>query len=67
MNSLVLSRIGSNINVRICILFQTWPSDALEMVANKFLEDVELEDAVRAGVVSMCKMFHESVFTLSDR
>ena len=46
---------------------QTWPSDALEMVANKFLEEVELEDAVRAGVVFMCKMFHESVFSLSDK
>ena len=51
----------------MCIMFQTWPSDALEMVANKFLEEVELEDAVRTGVVSMCKMFHESVFLLSDR
>ncbi|XP_053383461.1 dynein axonemal heavy chain 3-like [Mercenaria mercenaria] len=47
--------------------FQTWPSDALEMVANKFLEDVELEDNIRLGVVSMCKVFHESVFTLSER
>ena len=37
------------------------------MVANKFLEEVELEDNIRAGVVSMCKVFHESVFTLSDR
>ncbi|XP_028942182.1 dynein heavy chain 3, axonemal-like, partial [Antrostomus carolinensis] len=27
--------------------FQTWPTDALEMVANKFLEDVELEDDIR--------------------
>lgn len=27
--------------------FQAWPKDALEMVANKFLEDVELEDDVR--------------------
>lgn len=27
--------------------FQTWPTDALEMVATKFLEDVELEDDIR--------------------
>ena len=54
--------------ISFCILpFQTWPSDALEMVANKFLEEVELEDNVRKGVVSMCKMFHESVFSLSDK
>ncbi|NWJ00116.1 DYH3 protein, partial [Crypturellus undulatus] len=45
--------------------FQTWPTDALEMVANKFLEDVELEDDIRKGVVSMCKYFQESVRKLS--
>lgn len=27
--------------------FQVWPLDALEMVAHKFLEDVELEYEVR--------------------
>lgn len=27
--------------------FQSWPTDALEMVANKFLEDVELDDNIR--------------------
>ncbi|XP_052264555.1 dynein axonemal heavy chain 3-like isoform X1 [Dreissena polymorpha] len=47
--------------------FQTWPSDALEMVANKFFEEIEMEDTLRAGVVFMCKVFHESVFKLSDR
>ncbi|NXU51136.1 DYH3 protein, partial [Turnix velox] len=46
--------------------FQTWPTDALEMVANKFLEDVELEDDIRKEVVSMCKYFQESVRELSD-
>uniref|UniRef100_A0A8C3L813 Dynein axonemal heavy chain 3 n=1 Tax=Chrysolophus pictus TaxID=9089 RepID=A0A8C3L813_CHRPC len=45
--------------------FQTWPADALEMVANKFLEDVELEDDIRKEVVSMCKYFQESVRELS--
>ncbi|XP_074961219.1 dynein axonemal heavy chain 3 [Phalacrocorax aristotelis] len=45
--------------------FQTWPTDALEMVANKFLEDVELEDDVRKEVVAMCKYFQESVRELS--
>ncbi|XP_032303513.1 dynein heavy chain 3, axonemal isoform X3 [Coturnix japonica] len=45
--------------------FQTWPADALEMVANKFLEDVELEDDIRKEVVSMCKYFQETVRELS--
>ncbi|XP_051969464.1 dynein axonemal heavy chain 3 [Xyrauchen texanus] len=47
--------------------FQTWPKDALEMVANKFLEDVDLEDNIRTEVVEMCKTFQESVRELSER
>ncbi|XP_042639137.1 dynein axonemal heavy chain 3 [Orycteropus afer afer] len=45
--------------------FQSWPTDALELVANKFLEDVELDDNIRTEVVSMCKYFQESVRNLS--
>lgn len=37
------------------------------MVANKFLEEVELEDNLRTESVSMCKYFHESVRQLSVR
>uniref|UniRef100_A0A5S6LE06 Protein MCM10 homolog n=1 Tax=Xenopus tropicalis TaxID=8364 RepID=A0A5S6LE06_XENTR len=47
--------------------FQTWPTDALEMVANKFLEDVALDDDIRKEVVSMCKYFQETVKQMSDR
>ncbi|XP_076997717.1 dynein axonemal heavy chain 3 [Tamandua tetradactyla] len=45
--------------------FQSWPTDALELVANKFLEDVDLDDNIRIEVVSMCKYFQESVRNLS--
>ncbi|ELK12135.1 Dynein heavy chain 3, axonemal [Pteropus alecto] len=45
--------------------FQSWPTDALELVANKFLEDVELDDNIRREVVSMCKYFQENVKELS--
>ncbi|XP_057310450.1 dynein axonemal heavy chain 3-like isoform X2 [Hydractinia symbiolongicarpus] len=47
--------------------FQAWPDDALEMVANKFLQDVEMEEHVRNASVVMCKSFHESVRKLSER
>ncbi|XP_050953838.1 dynein axonemal heavy chain 3 [Labeo rohita] len=47
--------------------FQAWPKDALEMVANKFLEDLDLEDNIRMEVVEMCKTFQESVQELSER
>ena len=47
--------------------FQPWPEDALEMVANKFLEDVNLDFDVKNSVVKMCKNFHTSVTSLSDK
>ena len=47
--------------------FQAWPNDALEMVANKFLEDVDMSEEMRRQCVSMCQHFHQSVRTLSDR
>ena len=47
--------------------FQAWPADALEIVAQRFLEDVELSDELRASCVKMCQEFHESTRTLSVR
>ncbi|KAM7329251.1 hypothetical protein ACRRTK_010864 [Alexandromys fortis] len=74
--SLAMSPIGDAFRTRLrmfpslincCTIdwFQSWPTDALELVANKFLEDVELDDSIRTEVVSMCKYFQESVKTLS--
>ncbi len=37
------------------------------MVANTSLADVELEEAVRISIVTICKSFHESVRLLSER
>jgi dynein heavy chain len=31
--------------------FTSWPEDALEMVAKKFLEEVDLEDEIRTNCV----------------
>jgi dynein heavy chain, axonemal len=45
--------------------FQVWPEDALDMVASKFLEDVELENEVRRNVIKMCKSFHVTARSLS--
>lgn len=57
--SLAMSPIGDAFRTRLrmfpslincCTIdwFQSWPTDALELVANKFLEDVELDDNIRA-------------------
>ena len=37
------------------------------MVANKFLEELDMEDKMRTQCVSMCQHFHQSVRTLSDQ
>ncbi|XP_055958183.1 dynein axonemal heavy chain 3 [Patella vulgata] len=47
--------------------FQAWPEDALELVANKFLDDVEMTQEVREETVVMCKHFHQSVRALSTK
>ncbi|XP_068702145.1 dynein axonemal heavy chain 3-like [Montipora foliosa] len=47
--------------------FQAWPEDALGMVANKYLDEVEMSREVRGECVSLCKHFHQSVRSLSER
>ena len=47
--------------------FTAWPDDALEKVAAKSLEDLDLDDETRAKCVRMCVYFHQSVGALSDR
>lgn len=51
----------------ILIFIQAWPDDALELVANTFLEDVELSNEVRAETVTLCKRFHLDVRQLSEK
>ena len=46
---------------------KAWPQDALEMVANKFLEDVDLEGEAHKQCVTMCQYFHQSVRTISEK
>ena len=46
---------------------KAWPEDALEMVAQKFLEDVEMQETERTSVVVICKHFHESTRHTSER
>ncbi|CAH1783204.1 unnamed protein product, partial [Owenia fusiformis] len=45
--------------------FKPWPVDALELVAFKYLDDVEMSQNVREETVVMCKHFHQSVRALS--
>lgn len=49
------------------LLLQSWPDDALTIVARRFLDDIEMDDTVKEGCVEMCKEFHQTTRKLSDR
>uniref|UniRef100_A0A3Q3KEU7 Dynein axonemal heavy chain 7 n=1 Tax=Monopterus albus TaxID=43700 RepID=A0A3Q3KEU7_MONAL len=62
-----LRRFPALINCCTINLFQTWPEDALQAVACRFLEDVQMTDESREGCISMCRIFHTSTIELSTR
>ena len=63
----LLEVVCTYMTAHIGYLPQAWPDDALQMVANKFLEDVEMEETMRTQCVSMCQYFHQSVRLLSEK
>eukprot|EP00062_Callorhinchus_milii_P022724 gi/632980863/ref/XP_007907272.1/ PREDICTED: dynein heavy chain 3, axonemal-like [Callorhinchus milii] len=62
-----LRQFPSLINCCTIDWFQAWPEDALEKVANHFLDDVEMSQEIQNEAVFMCKHFHQSVVALSER
>ncbi|XP_052236951.1 dynein axonemal heavy chain 7-like isoform X2 [Dreissena polymorpha] len=62
-----LRKFPSLVNCCTIDWFQSWPEDALQAVAARFLEEVEIDDDERHGCIEMCKMFHTSTRELSER
>uniref|UniRef100_A0A8C5KTA7 Dynein axonemal heavy chain 7 n=1 Tax=Jaculus jaculus TaxID=51337 RepID=A0A8C5KTA7_JACJA len=73
---LAMSPIGDAFRIRLrkfpalvncCTIdwFQSWPEDALEAVASRFLEEIEMSEEIRNGCIDMCKSFHTSTISLS--
>ncbi|KAI7794029.1 dynein axonemal heavy chain 12 [Triplophysa rosa] len=62
-----LRQFPSLINCCTTDWFQPWPEEALERVANKFLETLELSDLERQEIVPICKTFHTSAIDLSQK
>ncbi|KAL6751111.1 dynein heavy chain 5 [Haematococcus lacustris] len=62
-----LRQFPSLVNCCTIDWFSAWPNDALEAVALKFLNDVDVSSKQRGHIMSMCKMFHEDVRELSEQ
>nr|XP_051704293.1 dynein axonemal heavy chain 7 isoform X3 [Oryctolagus cuniculus] len=73
---LAMSPIGDAFRIRLrkfpalvncCTIdwFQSWPEDALQAVASRFLEEIEMSEEIRDGCIDMCKSFHTSTINLS--
>ncbi|XP_034168074.2 LOW QUALITY PROTEIN: dynein axonemal heavy chain 12 [Pangasianodon hypophthalmus] len=62
-----LRQFPSLINCCTINWFQPWPEEALERVATKFLETLEMNDHERLEVMLICKTFHTSATDLSKR
>jgi dynein heavy chain len=66
-----MSPVGDSFRIRLrqfpslvncCTIdwFKDWPSDALQLVASKFLASVDMPDQIRKDVVQICQILHIS-------
>ncbi|XP_059164025.1 dynein axonemal heavy chain 7-like isoform X1 [Physella acuta] len=62
-----LRKFPSLVNCCTIDWFQSWPEDALQAVASRFLEDIEMGEEERAGCIKMCKHFHTSTRDVSEK
>lgn len=46
--------------------YDTWPENALEMVAEKYVSDVNIPDEIKENVVKIFKNFHLTALDMSD-
>jgi len=62
-----LRKFPSLVNCCTIDWFQEWPEDALTVVAQRFLSDVNLSSEVVDGCVEICKDFHITTRDLSQQ
>ncbi|XP_054630913.1 dynein axonemal heavy chain 7-like [Dunckerocampus dactyliophorus] len=62
-----LRQFPSLINCCTINWFQPWPEEALERVANSFLQPLGMKENEQKEVVPICKTFHTSASQLSQR
>ena len=62
-----LRKFPSLVNCCTIDWFESWPKDALESVAQKFLKETNMTDEERRLCIDVCKYFHLSIQQLSER
>ncbi|KAI9190103.1 hypothetical protein H9P43_001536 [Blastocladiella emersonii ATCC 22665] len=62
-----LRQFSSIVNCCTIDWFHAWPAEALVAVAQNSFASVDLEPAVRRGVIEMCQLFHLSTATYSEK
>ncbi|KXJ28065.1 dynein heavy chain 7, axonemal [Exaiptasia diaphana] len=60
-----LRKFPSLVNCCTIDWFQSWPADALQVVAQRFLEDIDIAPELKTGCVEMCQRFHTGTRELS--
>lgn len=46
--------------------FEVWPEDALEMVAEQYIETLNVQDTVKKSIVKACQIFHTEALSIKD-
>ncbi|CAH1790213.1 unnamed protein product [Owenia fusiformis] len=62
-----LRKFPSLVNCCTIDWFQAWPADALQAVATRFLDEIEMPQETRSGCIEICQEFHQTTSDLSDR
>eukprot|EP00949_MAST-11_sp_MAST-11-sp1_P001615 g1615.t1 len=62
-----LRKFPSLVNCTTIDWFYSWPIDALEAVAVRFLKDIKLEDNVRQALIPTCGYLHSSTRELAGK
>ncbi|KAI8840277.1 hypothetical protein BC829DRAFT_446998 [Chytridium lagenaria] len=62
-----LRMFSSIVNCCTIDWFQAWPEDALQAVAKQFLGELTLNTFTRDAICQMCRYFHQSSITLSEK
>lgn len=46
--------------------FESWPDDALEMVAEQYIETLNVDDKIKKSIVKGCQVFHTQALSIKD-